>query len=82
MPTNQLTNSKRLDEKSMDMPFEYNWGQEVQVAVTAPVNMHPGQAGSVCGMRESNNSRLYLVEFSDGQAVEILEDFLEPKRVT
>jgi hypothetical protein len=58
--------------------FKYSWDQEVQVAATAPVNMHPGQAGSVCGMRESNAIRLYLIEFSDGQAVEIPEIFLEP----
>jgi hypothetical protein len=63
----------------MITPFKYDWGQEVQVAATAPLNMHPGQAGSVCGMRESNASRLYLIEFSDGQAIEIPEDFLEPE---
>ena len=28
-------------------------------------------------MREFNKRRLYLVEFSDGQALEILEEFLE-----
>jgi hypothetical protein len=39
--------------------------------------MRPGKAGSICGMREFNKSRLYLVEFSDGQTIEILEEFLE-----
>jgi hypothetical protein len=61
----------------MKTTFKYDWGQEVCVTMTAPANMRPGQVGSVCGMREFNASRFYLVEFSDGQAIEILEDFLE-----
>jgi len=28
-------------------------------------------------MRELDGKRLYLVEFSDGEAIEILEEFLE-----
>jgi hypothetical protein len=61
----------------MSATFIYDWGQEVRVTTTAPENMRPGKAGSVCGMREFNKSRLYLIEFSDGQAIEILEEFLE-----
>lgn len=61
----------------MSAAFIYDWGQEVRVAANAPENMRPGKTGSICGMREFNGSRFYLVEFSDGQAVEILEDFLE-----
>ena len=61
----------------MSTVFKYDWGQEVRAISTAPVDMRPGKAGSVCGMREIGFNRLYLVEFSDGQAIEILEDFLE-----
>jgi hypothetical protein len=61
----------------MKTSFKYEWGEEVFVIVTAPANMRPGQQGSVCGMREFNTSRYYLVEFSDGHSIEILESFLE-----
>ena len=61
----------------MSATFNYDWGQEVRVVTTAPINTRPGQAGSVCGMRELNGKRLYLVEFSDGEAIEIMEEFLE-----
>jgi len=63
--------------KQMSTTFKYDWGQAVRVATTAPVNIHPGRPGSVCGMREVEGRRVYLIEFSDGQAIEISEDFLE-----
>lgn len=61
----------------MSAIFSYDWGQEVRVVTTARITTRPGQAGSVCGMRELDGKRLYLVEFSDGEAIEILEEFLE-----
>jgi hypothetical protein len=62
----------------MSTTFNYDWGQEVRVVTTAPINTRPGQTGSVCGMRELDGKRLYLVEFSDGEAIEIAEDLIEP----
>jgi hypothetical protein len=60
----------------MSMIFKYDRGQDV--VATAPGNMRPGQAASVCGMRERDGVRLYLIEFSDGEAIEIPEEFLHP----
>jgi len=62
----------------MSASFIYDWGQTVRVANTAPENIHLGEMASVCGMRELNGLRLYLIEFSDGHAIEISEEFLEP----
>lgn len=62
----------------MSATFNYDWGQEVRVITTAPINTRPGQAGSVCGMRKLDGKRLYLVEFSDGEAIEITEELIEP----
>lgn len=66
----------------MSATINYDWGQEVLVVTTAPINTtahintRPGPAGSVCGMRELEGKRLYLVEFSDGEAIEIAEDLI------
>lgn len=61
----------------MSANYRYDWGQAVCVTMTAPDNMRPGEGGSVCGMRETDDDRLYLVEFSDGKALEIPEKFIE-----
>lgn len=61
----------------MSAHYRYDWGQAVCVITTAPDSMRPGEGGSVCGMRETGGDRLYLVEFSDGKAVEIPEKFIE-----
>jgi hypothetical protein len=61
----------------MSTPFKYDWGQAVRVRTFAPASMHSGRAGSVCGMRELKGQRIYLIEFSNGEAVEIGEDHLE-----
>jgi len=72
----QTTGISMASCKPMSATFIYDWGQEVRVTTTAPENLRPGKVGSICGMREFNKSHLYLVEFSDGQAIEILEEFL------
>jgi len=61
----------------MSLPFKFDWGEAVQVSPNASV-VRRGQMGSVCGMREVNGDRLYLVEFADGQAVEMSESLLKP----
>lgn len=61
----------------MTTTFKYTWGAAVRVRPNAPVMARPGQPASVCGMRELNAERLDLVEFADGQAIEIAENLLE-----
>ena len=61
----------------MSATYKYDWGQAVRVVTTAPANMRPGEGGSVCGIRELDDDRLYLVEFSNGEAVEIPEQLIE-----
>lgn len=56
--------------------FKFEHGQDVAVAETAPKEFRPGAVASVCGMRQLDGQNLYLVEFSDGEAVEIPERFL------
>jgi hypothetical protein len=59
------------------MNFKYDWGDEVLVLEQAPEKLRRGQRGSVCGMRQLEGVNLYLVEFSDGVAIEISEQFLK-----
>lgn len=66
----------------------FTWGETVQVAATAPPAFRPGQAGSVCGIRETppgipapkgpggRKGWLYLVEFGDGCSIEIPDKYL------
>lgn len=61
----------------MNENYKYDWGQAVRVIATAPGNMRPGEIGSICGMRGADDYRLYLVEFSDGEAAEIPEKLIE-----
>jgi len=62
----------------MNDNFCYDWGDTVRVITTAPNVMRPGQVCSVCGMRQHEGVNLYLVEFSDGEALEVPEDELQP----
>jgi hypothetical protein len=58
--------------------YRFDWGEAVRVAGAAENSLRPGQVGSVCGKREVDQNPIYLVEFSDGSAIEIPEIFLEP----
>ncbi len=60
----------------MDNKFEH--GQDVYVMASAPKNFRPGTIGSVCGIRQFEGQNLYLLEFSDGEAIEIPENFIDP----
>jgi hypothetical protein len=64
--------------KQMNTTFNYDWGQEVRLITTATINTRPGQVGSICGMRKLDGKQLYLVEFSDGEAIEITEELIKP----
>lgn len=63
--------------KTMSTKLDYDWGQTVRVVTTAPQEMRPGEVCSVCGIRELEGETLYLVEFSEGEALEIPECNLE-----
>jgi hypothetical protein len=64
------------------------WGEDAKVIESAPQQYHPGEIGSVCGIRLITSSytaekfnkeigtKLYLIEFEDGKAIEIPESFL------
>lgn len=66
----------------------FTWGDVVTVRSDVPKDFHPGQAGSICGIRAIETEKisnqflepigtiLYIVEFPDGNSVEIPEKFL------
>jgi hypothetical protein len=62
----------------MSSNFRYTWGDTVFVTRTAPQELHPGETGSVCGMRETEGANLYLIEFKNGDALEVQEHQLRP----
>lgn len=55
----------------------FTWGDVVLIKESAPLNYRPGFKGCVCGIQvsfEFDNelkSELYLIEFGDGEALEI-----------
>jgi hypothetical protein len=59
------------------------WGDTVRISDDAPSEFRPGARAAVCGFREIDKGvndteapRLVLVEFSEGNAIEIPETFL------
>jgi hypothetical protein len=65
------------------------WGDTVRVKKNATSAMRPGSLAAVCGMREVETAEqakefgctigtiLYLIEYGDGDSVEIPGDFVE-----
>lgn len=64
-----------------------SWGDTVVVSNTAPEEFRPGELGSICGFRDPNQQseeiehndvalKLCLVEFGDGEAIEIRSTYL------
>ncbi len=65
------------------------WGDTVRVKASAPVSMRPGRLAAVVGMRDVETqeqviefeaaigSKVYLIEFGDGDAIEVAETWLE-----
>lgn len=61
----------------------FNWGDTVIIKENAPTRYKPGFIGSVCGIRTIESpeiamqfdaimgSKLYLIEFNNGEAIEI-----------
>jgi hypothetical protein len=56
------------------MTFDY--GDTVRVTDTADPSLRPGEAASVVGLPQGDDEP-YLVEFGDGQALEVPQAFLE-----
>lgn len=66
----------------------FNWGDLVQVKSAAPLCYNAGELGSVTGIRKIEKDQvsdqfqqfkdtyLYLIEFGNGDAIEIPEIFL------
>lgn len=67
----------------------FKWGDAVQIKENAPSKFMPSDIGSVCGIRRFEmddalensghplESYLYLVEFSNGEAIEVPELYLD-----
>ena len=65
------------------------WGDTVQVKVNAPMSMRPGAIAAVVGIREVETpeqvlqfeapvgSKVYLIEFGNGDAIEISEAWID-----
>ena len=49
----------------------------MRVIPNAPKEMRPRELCSICGIRELDGNNLYLVEFPEGEAIEIPEQELE-----
>lgn len=62
--------------KVMKTKFLYDWGEEVQVNDTAPIQYGPGHTGEVCGMSEIDGVKLYTVESESGESMLIPEAML------
>lgn len=70
----------------MIMANDITWGDTVFVSESAPEACHPGSQGSVCGIRErtppasggvaGDSSRLYLIEFTNGESIEVPDEFV------
>ena len=68
--------------------IDFDYGDIVTIKSTAPQNYRPGSKGCICGIRvvDSNqislqfnqpiDSEIYLIEFSDGESIEIPKVFL------
>ncbi len=71
------------------LEYGYSWGDSIINKQIAPKHFKPGCKGSICGIRtidstelaknfEQNiNSELYLVEFNDGETLEIPRFYLK-----
>jgi len=60
---------------------DFTFGDLVETTADAPPIARPGSVASVCGMttdprRNFPAGTIYLIEFPDGEAVEVHESFL------
>lgn len=74
----------------ISLDSNFSWGDTVEIKQSAPLQYKPGFSGCVCGIRiidsekvarefnQEINSELYLIEFGDGESIEIPKTFLVP----
>ncbi len=72
-----------------DKTLKFDYGDEVRVSDDAPAKYHPEELGAICCYRTietgdqakasgfSIQTILYLVEFGNGTAIEIPQEFLK-----
>lgn len=80
-----VTDQSKSEQGSTPDP---TWGDTVRVELGAPAVLRPGSLGEVVGIREVENSeqasqfsasvgsKIYLVEFGDGEAIELSQRWL------
>lgn len=67
----------------------YTWGDVVRIKSEASKDFRPGSLASICGIRQVDSpeleaefkselgSMIYLIEFPDGDSLEVAESILE-----
>jgi hypothetical protein len=85
----QPNRNRRFRKEWYSMKF-FTWEDTVRIMAQAPAEARPGSIAEVCGIREIETSdqakefaapigtKLYLIEFGDGESIEIKEGWLEP----
>jgi len=70
----------------------FTWGDTIQVKPNAPTCMRPSAVAEIVGIREVETAeqavqfdaplgtKIYLIEFGDGNAKEVVETWIEPMR--
>lgn len=63
----------------------YTWGDSVRVRDEAPRAYRPGSLAEIVGVRDGGSTAdalasVYIIEFEDGESVEVEGEWLEPPR--
>ena len=66
-----------MKQGAMAIPAKFDWGREVLIIRTAPVELCPGQRGWVVGIQDTDGGWYYTVELEDGSDRRIGEEYLE-----
>ena len=76
----------------MDESFRFKYGQTVRIGASAPPPLQPGTDVDIVGMTRLSHAReilnvicpagtdIYLIEFADGNSLEVPESFIEPSK--
>jgi|GEM_PF-5424965 len=80
---NELKKTPMVSDQVSDRETERSWGDTVRVRPDAPAPLRPGMVAEIVGIRTIETteqsaefrtaigSKLYLVEFSDAEAIEV-----------
>ncbi len=78
-----------MDANKILDPY-FNYGDTVKIKKNAPIRYKPSSLGSICGIRiikdseiadqfhQKIGSELYLIEFTNGETLEIPKIFIDP----